>query len=124
MTIVLMFLKSYWKHILLVVVFTIGATLIYHSIYTRGYDTAAAECAEKMKEYEQKLDERISGLEDASNTLIVEALESRKVLKKDFNTILLSIKNKPLYTIEQGKCTPSPDLIRAYNEAITRANTP
>ena len=89
-----------------------------------GYNAASVECAEKMKEYEAKLDKRISGLEDASNTLIVEALESRKVLKKDFNTILLSIKNKPLYTIEQGKCTPSPDLIRAYNEAINRANTP
>lgn len=124
MTIVLMFLKSYWKQLLIIVVVSIAAYFVYNKIYTLGYNTAAAECAEKMKEYTEKLDSRIAGLEEASNTLVTEAIESRKVIRKDFSTILASIKNKPLYVVNNvtGECAPSVDLVRVYNEAVDRAN--
>lgn len=123
MTILLMFLKSYWKHILIVVVLAAASYFIYNKIYTIGYNKAATECAEKMKEYTDKLDKRISGLEEASNTLVLEAVESRKIAKKDFNAIMASIKNKPLYVVKpSGECAPSADLVRIYNEAVDRAN--
>lgn len=124
MTLVLMFLKSYWKHILIIVVLSVVSYIVYNKIYTAGYNAASAECAEKMKEYTEKLDSRIAGLEEASSTLVTEAIESRKSIKKDFNTILASIKNKPLYVVNKtGECAPSVDLVRVYNEAVDRANS-
>lgn len=124
MTILLLFLKNYWKHIVIAIAILTVTILAYNKVYSIGYSAASAECAEKMKEYVDKLDSRIAGLEEASNTLVTEAIESRKSIKKDFNAILASVKNKPLYKIEQGKCAPSEDLIRVYNEAVDRANKP
>lgn len=122
-SIILLFLKSYWKQLVIIIVVSIAAYFVYNKIYTLGYNAAAAECAEKMKEYTEKLDQRISGLEEASNTLVIEAVESRKIAKKDFNAIMASIKNKPLYVVKpSGECAPSTDLVRVYNEAVDRAN--
>lgn len=119
----LMFLKAYWKHIVIIVALIAVSYFVYNKIYTIGYNAASAECAEKMKEYTEKLDKRISGLEEASNTLVLEAVESRKIAKREFSAIMASIKNKPLYVVKQsGECAPSPDLIRVYNEAVERAN--
>src|SRR5574343_652020 len=106
MTIFLMLLKSYWKHILIALVIIFVSYFVYNKIYNIEYSDANAKCAEKMQAYVEKLDARIAGLKEASNTLVTEAIESRKIIKKDFNTILASVKNKPLYKIEQGKCAP------------------
>lgn len=124
MTIVLMFLKSYWKQLVIILVISIAAYFIYNKVYTAGYNAAAVVYAKKMEEYNIKLDGRIAGLEEASNVLVTEAIESRKSIKKDFNTILASIKNKPLYVVNNvtGECAPSADLVRVYNEAVDRAN--
>ena len=80
------------------------------------------EYAAKMKQYEADLDKRIAGLEASSNVLVVEALESRKIIKKDFSILLSTLKGKPLYIIEQGKCAPSTDFVKTHNEAVDRAN--
>ena len=129
MTIFLVLLKKYWKHILIVIILLLVTTYFYNKIYTRGFDAVNVACeqklqdyAQKMKEYEASLDKRIAGLEEASNLLVTEAIESRKVLRKDFSVILSTIKNRPLYTIDQGKCAPSEDFVRVYNDAVNRAN--
>jgi hypothetical protein len=131
MTIFLMILKKYWKHVLIVVVLLVLSWMAYSKIYNIGFEAANIACEKriqeysaKMKEYEDNLDKRIAGLEEASNILVTEAIESRKVIKKDFSVILASIKGKPLYIIEQGKCSPSTDFVRAYNESVERANKP
>lgn len=129
MTLIFTILQKYWKHILIVIVFLTVLIVTYSKIYNKGFDAANIVCekriqeyTQKMTEYEKALDNRIAIIEEASSVLITEAIESRKNIKKDFNVILQSIKNKPLYVIEQGKCAPSPDLIKAYNDAISRVN--
>jgi len=124
MPILLMILKKYWKHILIVIVILAASAYFYNKIYTLGFDAANVECAQRMKEYTEKLDARIAAIEEASSTLVTEAIDARAVRKKDFATILSTIKNKPLYTVVEGKCTPTEDLIRIYNEAVDRANKP
>lgn len=123
LSILVVFLKSYWKQILGTIILLTAIYAAYSKVYNLGYSAANAECAKVVKKYELELDKRIAVLESASNVLVVEAIESRKALKKDFSTILNSIKNKPLYVVKQdGKCAPSEDLIRVYNDAVNRAN--
>jgi hypothetical protein len=129
MAVVLLFLKSYWKHILIVIVLVTVTGILYKKVYNIGYDAATVECAAKLKDYEQKMNEykenlnkRIIKIEEDSNTLSEEILTSKKDVKKDYVTILSTIKGKPLVIIEKDKCTPSTDFIRVYNEAVTRAN--
>lgn len=129
MTLFLFFLRSYWKHILIVVVVIAISAFMYKKVYNIGYSAANVECAEKIALYEQKmtlyktaLDDRIKLLEETAITLVNESLDARKSLKKDYSTILATVKNKPLTVIEKDNCKPSPDFIRVYNEAVNRAN--
>lgn len=131
LSLIVMFLKSYWKHILIVIVIASASFYIYHKIYERGYAVATAECSIKVAEYEKKmkvyqedLDNRIALLVDTSNILVKEATESRKSLKADYAIIMASVKGKPLYIVKEDKCTPSSDFINAYNAAITRISKP
>jgi hypothetical protein len=132
LTIVLTFLKgfigNYWKQLILIVAISTLAYTTYHRIktigYNEGFKTANTECIKKNKEFTDKLDTLIVTIENNSSKLVSESVEARKVLKKDISTILLTIKNKPLYIIEQGQCKPSDDFINAYNQAVDRINTP
>ena len=129
MTIVLMMLKKYWKHILIVVLLLTASIYMYNKVYNRGFEAANIACekriqeyAQKMTEYKEAMDVRIALLEDASNVLVEESIATRKVVRKDFNTIITKYKDRPMFIINETKCEPSPDFILAYNEAVARAN--
>jgi hypothetical protein len=129
MTIILIFLKNYWKHLLIVVALLVVFWIAYSKIYNKGFEAANIECEKRIQEYSQKmteykalLDARIQILEEASSTLVKETLDARKVTKKEFATIITKYIDKPMIVIEEGECRPSADFINAYNEAVDRAN--
>jgi flagellar capping protein FliD len=122
MTLVLGFLKSFWKEIFVVLLVSGILYTGYYKVKHIGYKEAAEECAQKSKEYNDKLDKLIDKISENSELLIASSEASSASLKKDFGTILTTIRNKPLYVIEQGKCTPSKDFVDAYNEAVDRVN--
>ncbi len=124
MTVFLLFLKSYWKQIAGAAALALVLYLGYHKIYSIGYNKATAECAQRVKEYEEKIDGRIKSIENSSSALIEQSALADAARKKDYAAILFTIKGKPLYVIEQGKCKPSPDFVKAYNEGIERSNKP
>lgn len=125
-TMLLSLLKSYWKHLIVIIAIVGASYFVYNHVYTKGYDAAyivaTQECNDRMMEYNKRLDSLITKIEDSSNALIKESQESRIALKKDVSTILSTIKNKPLYTIEHGKCKPSDDFIDTYNKVVERVN--
>jgi soluble cytochrome b562 len=129
MTIFLMLFKKYWKHILIVVVFSVVSIYFYNKIYNRGFEAANIVCekrileyTEQMNKYKENLNIRIEQIEEASNILAKEALDARKITKKEFKTIITKYIDKPMIVIEEGTCKPSEDFIKAYNEAVDRAN--
>jgi hypothetical protein len=122
-------LKKYWKHILIVVVLLAASIYMYNKVYNRGFEAANVACekriqeyAQKMTEYKEAMDVRIATLEEASSVLVRESIATRKVVKKDFATIITKYKDKPMFIINETKCEPSVDFINAYNEAAARAN--
>jgi uncharacterized protein (UPF0276 family) len=124
MTLVLLFLKSYWKQVAGAIALATCLYLGYYKIYDIGYAAANVECAARIKQFEEGLDKRIANIENTSGLILDQTTAANITRKKDFVDILASIKNKPLYTIEQGKCKPSTDFIDAYNKGIEEANTP
>jgi hypothetical protein len=124
-----MFLKSYWKHILITVVLLGAFWFAYSKIYNRGFEAANIACEKRIQEYSQKMteykeamDSRIALLEEASSVLAQEAIDSRKVTKTEFIKIITKYKDKPMFVINEAKCEPSLDFIKAYNEAVDKAN--
>lgn len=122
MTLALIFFKNYWKQLTIIaLIFTICYTG-YYKIKSIGYSEANYECSIKMNEFNNSLDKLIVVIQDSSSSLIKESVESKISLKKDISTILSTIKNKPLYVIEHGKCAPSTEFIDTYNQIVDRVN--
>lgn len=130
MEIFLMFFKSYWKHILIVVIIGVASFWIYNKIYQRGYAVANAECSIRIADYEAKMTKykndintRIADIEVVSVGLVADLKNSNVQLNKDLADIKARAKPRPTYIIKQGTiCSPSTDFIGSYNEAITRVN--
>jgi hypothetical protein len=117
-------LLKYWKHLVVILSILGLGYLGYHKIYDQGYQAAAVEYNKKIKLYEDDLAKRISSIESASETLVQLAKINNDSFSKDLKGILTSIKGKPLFYVKEGKCTPSPEMYKAYNDAINRANKP
>ncbi len=115
-------LKTYWKQLITVLVISFLCVFLYNHVYNKGYSDATIVCEKRVSDYESKLNEQISTVEKLSKQLAVSTSTAERQRKKDFNNIIESIKNKPLYIVEQGTCKPSEEYINAYNAAVDRAN--
>lgn len=129
MLILLSLLKSYWKHILIVIVLVSVCVYGYRKVYNIGYAAAQVECKQLLSAYEEKmylykktLDDRIKSLEETSLQLVKEADESKISVKKDLTKIITIYKDKPLIVVEKETCVPSANFIGAYNQAVKRVN--
>lgn len=118
----LLFLKSYWKQLVVGIALSLLLYTGYHKVYSIGYSAATAEYVKKTKDYEDKLDKRIANIEANSAALLEGANKDKAALSKDLSNILNTIKGKPLYILEEGKCKPAPILVDTYNETIKRIN--
>lgn len=114
---------KYWKGLLLFVVLSTLAISGYSWIYNRGVEKTTIKYEEKFKEYNEKLEQRINNIELMSSVLIEQSNKNSKVLSQDLYRIRNAIKDKPLFTVVDGKCEPSPSFIETYNSLIKRGNT-
>jgi hypothetical protein len=119
-------LLKYWKQLLLAVLLsvTIGSASysIYHKIYNAGVAEATTKYEKQIGEFNKQLSDRITNIENISDSIETKLVLQRADNKKEFASILASVKGKPSYTIVDGKCAPSVDFIKAYNDAINKAN--
>ena len=116
------FLLNYWKNIVVGILLCLVVVFGYYKIKAIGYDEASKKYEKQIAEYNLKLDKRIEFIQQSSSLLVENAILSREQNAKDFADILAAAKIKPLYTIINGTCAPSPDFAKAYNDAVTRAN--
>lgn len=129
MSIFIILLKKYWKHLIILLLLISLCIYGYKAIYNIGYSASQVECKqqlsayeEKMLQYKKSLDDRIKTLEETSISLVKETQIEKLEVRKDIAKIITVYKDKPLVVIEKEKCTPSSNFIAAYNEAVARVN--
>lgn len=120
------FFARYGIQLVLVLIMLGGITTTaytgYKYIYNKGEQAATIECQKRIQEYEANLLSRIDIIEQNSTIIIQQNEELKENAANDFRAILKATKGRPLYTIQAGACAPSEDFIKAYNDAMTRAN--
>lgn len=94
----------------------------YKHIFNKGVAQATEECNTRIKEYEATVLSRIDVIEQNSTLIIQQNEEIKEAAAKDFQAIIKATKGRAMYTIQSGVCAPSQDFIKAYNDAIARAN--
>ena len=123
MTLVLLFLKNYWKQLVMTIVIAGASYFVYDYIYDKGAREANLECAERMQEYREGLESKIQEVIDLSKLNSAMEIERAKALKEDLGKLFALTKNKPLTIIKEGKCVPSEVFVDTYNAAINRINS-
>jgi DNA/RNA endonuclease G (NUC1) len=121
-SLVLMFLKSYWKHVVVIAAVASASFMAYSYIYNRGFDAANKDCEERIQKYNDDLKARIKDLENTSIVLSMENEARDKARKKDLEKLLVLIKDKPLTIIKEGNCVPSEAFVETFNSAIDKVN--
>ncbi len=111
---ILLFLKAYWKHIaVLLALFFVG-----HSIYSWGARNNEEKWVERLAKRDAIQAEQNKEIGKLSSTVVAAATAQTKLQAENVAKILLSIKNKPLYELKDGKCVFSNDFEKAYNDII------
>lgn len=120
------FLLRYWLQMVLVTALIGGITTTaytgYNYIHDKGYKKATAECNKRIQEYEATLLSRVDTIEQNSTIIIQQNEALKEANARDFRAIIKATKGRPLYTIQAGVCAPSEDFVKAYNDAMARAN--
>lgn len=115
----------YWK---LAAIVAIAASVAglgymgYNKVKDIGYHEAKVEYDQKIKDYNDKLDVRIASIEQNSSMLADTANQLKEQSASEFKAIMAATKGRPLYTIKAGVCSVSDDFIKAYNDAVSKAN--
>ena len=120
------FFLRYWVQIVLVAALIGGLTTTaytgYNYIHNKGYQQATVEYKKRIQEYESALLSRIDIIESNSTLIIQQNELLKETAAADFRAIIKATKDRPLYTIQAGVCAPSEDFVKAYNDAMARAN--
>jgi hypothetical protein len=118
----LLYLKTYWKQIVVITLITICSYLVYNKIYSIGYTAASFKCEERFKDYNSKLDTHIKTLEEASSKLASSNLEYKGKVEKGIKDIISAKANQPTTVIVNGECKPSTEFTNTFNEVVKKAN--
>lgn len=94
----------------------------YSKVYSVGYNKASVEYEVKLREYDDKLRDRINNIELTSTVILEQYTKGRVAAAKEYKNILAAAKTKPLVVYQNGVCEVSPDFSKAYVEALKRAN--
>lgn len=113
-----LFLSKYWKHILAVCLIVGAAISLVYSLYSWGYDNCKEDWDAAIKDRDRIQGEQTTEIRLLSKKLsdTSDALQAQS--NENLTTILLTVKNKPMYRIVEGKCIPSKEFEKAYLDII------
>lgn len=115
-------LKKYWKHILSVFLILAALVSIGSTIYNWGYTNAKEESAEidRVKTEIQK--QQTLAIEKLSLDVMNMSTKATEQSEANLSKILATVKNKPLFTIVDGKCEFTKDFQRTYIQLLEEGN--
>jgi hypothetical protein len=119
----MLFLKTFWKEILIVIIVSSLAISGYNYIYHKGYAEAELVYQKKIDDYNTKLAGKVDSIVKWSTDKTERDLALEASNKLVFDRLIANSKSKPASIIVEGKCIPSPDFIEAINAAVKKANS-
>ncbi|CAB4134054.1 hypothetical protein UFOVP273_8 [uncultured Caudovirales phage] len=122
MSIALELFLKYWKQLVLSVLLVILLYTGYEHIKQVGYNEASTKYEAIIKDYNDKLDKRISTIETNSTQLVQAQNDAAAKIDQSIDQITVLAKKKPLYVVNQTGCIPSQNFLDSYNSVINRAN--
>jgi hypothetical protein len=110
---------KYWKHMAGALIVLTALGVIYNAIYDRGYAAKSVEVEKEVKAQLAVIETNNRRLEQLSKTVADNATALGIQNSQNLAAVLLSVKNKQLYTITvDGKCVPSKDFEDAYRKLL------
>jgi hypothetical protein len=100
-------LLKYWKQLFLLIVIVASLYSGYSYVKGTGVQEATIKYTAVIAQYEKDITDKAKTIEVMSNVLATQQKASTDLLNKNINSILVSIKNKPLVVIKNQECTPS-----------------
>lgn len=97
--------------------------LAYDKAYTHGYKAAEAYYLREAKANQDRMLEKVSGIETNLDALASNLNRSQLSLSRDMAKILANNKNSPQFMIKNGRCVPTPEFLTSIDTAIQRANS-
>jgi esterase/lipase len=94
----------------------------YAKVKQAGYEEAEAKYTQIIKDYENSVNKKIDNIESLSNLLIIQGREDAVLLSQDMQTIVTSIKRKPLVIVKDGECNPNATFSDTLSKINQRAN--
>ncbi len=114
----LLFLKEYWKYL---AIFGI-VVCIYYAIYNIGYNSCKKDWDKAILERNRIQQEQTLAIVKLSEKVSESSETATKQSSSNLAKILLSVKNKPLYKITDGKCAPSSEFETTYSDLVKEGN--
>lgn len=120
---IILFIKKFWRELLLAAALFFAGYMVYDKIYERGFEKAQKEHVDYVKNYTKAIDEKIDRLETLSRDLYAALEIADTNRKQDLQKIIKAASKGPLTIYKDGKCTPSEEFLDSYNSVINRANS-
>ena len=94
----------------------------YSKIKSIGYQEAADKYELVIKDYNERVLNKIDAIEQNSSTLIVESRTNTELLSKNVTGIVKWLKGKTLTIVKNGECTPSKTFSNSFNQINRTVN--
>lgn len=113
------------KYILVALALGLLTWLAYDKVYSIGYNTSEKKYTEYIASLEKVRDKREAEIELLSNLLESDSAKDKLVFDKRIDTLLAEFRksSKPVTIITEGKCAPSSEYLKTWNDMINEANT-
>ena len=113
---------KYWKQVVGILLILVGLFVMSSSLYNWGARNADARCAVLSARHDAIVAAQTEALTGLAASVVATADTLTSQSENNLAKILLSVKNKPLYTIVDGKCAPSDDFQKTFQDIVREGN--
>lgn len=116
------FLSKNWLTIVKYSIIIMGLISVFYTVYNLGYDSCKEDWNKSIAQQKDIREKQETALINLSNSIADTSKKLSEQSDKNLTQIILAVKNKPLYSIIDGKCKPSQDFEKAYMDIIREGN--
>lgn len=120
--IVVNLIKAHLREVVGAIVIIVLLWWAYSTVYNNGVQDTNKVWEARIELQQKVRDEQISSIESLSKVTLEQTLINNDKTRKELNAIYSKVKGKPTTVIVDGKCEPSEDFMRTYNEIIEKGN--
>lgn len=119
MPLAIVFIKEYWKQLVSVLLILSSLVFMSISLYNWGYSSCKKDWDIAIAERNRVQEAQTAEITKLSVEIAAAKESLNKKSDENLTEILLSVQNKPLYKIVNGKCALTPDFEKTYIDIVT-----